>query len=388
MTSVISSLVYMRIMSWRMSAMKQLETYFKKYLKEFKPYKGFWCYEDGVILKGAMDLYKATDDLTYWQFVEHYLNEFVDQDGNLKGYKSTEYNIDHVNAGKVLFDAYQKTKDERFKVAIEHLMDQLRTHPRTKSGNFWHKNRYPHQVWLDGLYMALPFYTRYETTFNGLQNYEDIYHQFMEVYRTHRNQENGLYYHAFDESKSLFWCDKETGLSPNYWLRAEGWLLMALIDTIDQMSETIFEYYKGLIDMFIQSIVDIIPFQDEKTGLWYQVIDQMDREGNYLEVSGSAMVIYSILKGVRLNILDASYQEIALKGLNGILDVYGYEDESGYHIGGICEVAGLGSFNGVVRDGSFDYYISEKVVPDEAKGIGPLMMAYAEYLMGDCHHEN
>ncbi|CUO12618.1 Unsaturated rhamnogalacturonyl hydrolase YteR [Turicibacter sanguinis] len=368
--------------------MQQLEPYFKTYLKQFKPYKGFWCYEDGVILKGAVDLYRATNDDEYWSFVERYLNEFVDAKGTLKGYKASEYNIDHVNAGKVLFDAYQKTKDERYKVAIEHQMDQLRTHPRTKSGNFWHKNRYPYQVWLDGLYMALPFYTQYETVFNGLQNYEDIYHQFMEVYQTHRNSDNGLYYHAFDESKSLFWCDKETGLSPNYWLRAEGWLLMALIDSIDQMSETIFEYYKGLIDMFIESIDAILPFQDQQSGLWYQVIDQIDREGNYLEVSGSAMVIYSILKAIRLDILDKSYAKTALKGLQGILDIYGYEDSTGYHIGGICEVAGLGSFNGVVRDGSFDYYISEKVVPDEAKGIGPLMMAYAEYLMGGYSHEN
>ncbi len=368
--------------------MKQLEQYFKTYLKQFKPYKGFWCYEDGVILKGAVDLYRATNDLGYLDFVDQYLNDFIDEHGNLKGYEASEYNIDHVNAGKVLFDAYERTHDERYKTAIEHQMNQLKTHPRTNSGNFWHKNRYPHQVWLDGLYMALPFYTQYETTFNGLQNYEDIYHQFMEVHNKHRNPKTGLYYHAFDESKSSFWCDQETGLSPNYWLRAEGWLLMALIDSIAQMSETIFEYYKGLIDMFVECIDDIISYQDEKSGLWYQVIDQINRKGNYLEVSGSAMVIYSLLKGVRLNILDVKYQEIALKGLQGIIDVYGYEDQTGYHIGGICEVAGLGSFNGVVRDGSFQYYISEKVVADEAKGIGPLMMAYAEYLLGGESHES
>ena len=370
-----------------MVKVNQLENYFKTYLKQFKPYKGFWCYEDGVILKGAVDLYQATNDQEHLDFVDRYLSEFVNSKGELKGYQASEYNIDHVNAGKVLFHAYERTNDERFKTAIEHQMNQLRTHPKTKSGNFWHKNRYPHQVWLDGLYMALPFYTQYETTFNGLQNYEDIYHQFMEVRKTLRNPENGLYYHAYDESKSLFWCDKETGLSSNYWLRAEGWLLMALIDSIDQMSETIFEYYKGLIDMFVECIDGIIPYQDKESGLWYQVIDQMNREGNYLEVSGSAMVVYSILKGIRLNILDSSYQEIALKGLKGILDVYGYEDETGYHIGGICEVAGLGNFNGVIRDGSFEYYISEKVVPDEAKGIGPLMMAYAEYLLGGYHYE-
>lgn len=366
--------------------LSQLENYFKTYINQFKPYKGFWCYEDGVILKGALDLYLATNDEFYWSYIQNYLNEFVDQEGNLKGYQASEYNIDHVNAGKVLFFAYNKTKDERYKIAINHQMDQLLTHPRTKSGNFWHKNRYPHQVWLDGLYMALPFYTEYETTFNGRQKYEDIFNQFMNVKNILRNQETGLYYHAYDESKSMFWCDEETGLSKNYWLRAEGWLLMALIDTIDKMSETIFEYYKGLIDMFAESIDHILPYQDKNSGLWHQVIDATEFEGNYLEVSGTAMVCYAILKGVRLNILDESYKRVAIKALQGILDTYGYEDEEGYHIGGICEVAGLGSFNGVVRDGSIEYYISEKVVPDEAKGIGPLMMAYAEFLLsGDTH---
>lgn len=362
--------------------LKQLENYYKIYLNQFKPYKGFWCYEDGVILKGALDLYHATNDEFYWNYIQSYLNEFVDQAGNLKGYNASEYNIDHVNAGKVLFFAYEKTKEDRFKTAIEHQMNQLRHHPRTNSGNFWHKNRYPHQVWLDGLYMALPFYTEYETTFNGRQKYEDIYNQFMKVQEILRDSKTGLYYHAYDESKSMFWCDEQTGLSKNHWLRAEGWLLMALIDSIDKMSETIFEYYKGLIDMFAESIDHILPYQDQASGLWRQVIDATDYEGNYLEVSGTSMIIYSILKGIRLNVLDERYRVSAVKALNGIIDEYGYEDEAGYHIGGICEVAGLGSFNGIVRDGSIDYYISEKVVPDEAKGIGPLMMAYAEYLLG------
>ena len=361
----------------------QLNHYFKEFLNGFKPYKGFWCYEDGVILKGAIDLYEATTDEDYWNFVESYLNEFVAQDGTLKGYKPSEYNIDHINAGKVLFFAYEKTKDERYRQAIEQQMDQLRSHPRVSTGNFWHKNRYPHQVWLDGLYMALPFYTEYEHKFNQHRNYEDIYKQFMAVKDILKNEENALYYHAYDESKSMFWCDPKTGLSKHCWLRAEGWLLMALVDCVDKMSETIFEFYKGLIDMFAEAIKGILPYQDETTGLWRQVVDVKGRdEENYLEVSGTAMVIYAILKGVRLNLIDESYKAAAVKALQGILEVYGYEDEGDYHIGGICEVAGLGGFDGVDRDGSFEYYISEKVVPDEAKGIGPLMMAYAEYLLG------
>ena len=361
--------------------LNRLETYFKIFLKNFEPYKGFWCYEDGVILKGALDLYHATKDETYWNFVKVYLDDFVDADGNLKGYTMDEFNIDHLNAGKVLFYAYSRTKDERYRKAIEKQMDQVRSQPRIAKGNFWHKKRYPHQVWLDGLYMALPFYAEYEEKFNEHREYEDVYHQFMNVRNILKDERTGLYYHAYDDSKSMFWCNPETGLSKNFWLRAEGWLLMALVDTVDKMSETIFEYYKGLIDLSKEAITDILPYQDKKTGLWYQVIDAMDRKGNYLEVSGTSMVIYSILKGVRLNILDKSHKEIAIKSLKGILDVYGYEKDGIYHFGGIVEVAGLGSFEGVERDGTYEYYISEKVVSDEAKGIGPLMMAYSEYLL-------
>ena len=360
----------------------QLDQYFVDFLNQFKPYKGHWCYEDGVILKGALDLYHVTENEFYWNFVEAYLNEFVNTEGELKGYKATEYNIDHVNAGKILFFAYSKTKDERYRKALEQQMDQLRTHPRIPSGNYWHKNRYPHQVWLDGLYMALPFYTEYEATFNKHRQYEDIYKQFMNVKQVLKQEGTGLYYHAVDDSKTMFWCDPETGLSKHCWLRAEGWLLMALVDCVDKMSETIFEYYKGLIDMFAEAVKDILPYQDPETGLWRQVLDVSGRdEENYLEVSGTAMVIYSILKGVRLNLIDESYQEAAVKALEGIIKVYGYNENDKLHIGGICEVAGLGGFDGVERDGSFEYYISEKRVSDEAKGIGPLMMAYSEYLL-------
>lgn len=360
--------------------LNKYEPYFREFLKNFTPYKGFWCYEDGVILKGAIDLYEVTGDEFYWDFVENYLNDFVDADGNLKDYVMSEYNIDHINPGKALFLAYEKTKDERYMKALEKQMDQVRSHPRIPAGNFWHKKRYPHQVWLDGLYMALPFYTEYENKYNGHKEYEDIYNQFMNARAILRDEKTGLYYHAYDDSKEMFWADPTTGLSKNFWLRAEGWLLMALVDTVDKMSETIFEYYKGLKDLAKEAITDILPFQDEQTKLWWHVIDQGNREGNYVEVSGSAMVIYSILKGVRLDILDESLKDVAISALEGVLKTHGSEEDGKLHIGGIVCVAGLGGFDGVQRDGTYEYYISEEVVANEAKGIGPLMSAFAEYL--------
>lgn len=358
-----------------------MDSYFKEFLNNFKPYKGHWCYEDGVILKGAADLYEATGNELYWNFIERYLEEFVDEQGSLLGYTASEYNIDHVNAGKVLYLAVEKTGKEEFRIALEHQREQLRSHPRIPAGNFWHKNRYPHQVWLDGLYMALPFLAEYENKYNGHSGYDDIHRQFMTVKKVLKDPKTGLYLHAYDDSKSQFWADSQTGLSKHCWLRAEGWLLMALVDSIDKMSETIFEYYKDLVDMFKDAINAFLPYQDEKTGLWRQVVDVQGRdEENYLEVSGTAMVAYALLKGARLGILDDHHKLAGEKALQGIRSEYGYQDEAGFHIGGICEVAGLGVFDGIKRDGSFEYYISERVVPDEAKGIGPLMMAYAEYL--------
>ena len=360
--------------------LSKYEPYFKEFLKNFTPYKGSWCYEDGVILKGAIDLYTVTGAACYWHFLEGYLNDFVDSDGHLKGYTMNEYNIDHLNSGKALFFAYEQTKDERFMKAIEKQMDQIRSHPRIPAGNFWHKRRYPHQVWLDGLYMALPFYTEYERKYHGHQAYEDIYKQFMNVRAILKDEATGLYYHAYDDSKSVFWADPETGLSENFWLRAEGWLLMALVDTVDQMSETIFEYHKGLKDLAKEAVIDLLPFQDEKTGMWWHVIDQGGRAGNYVEVSGTAMVVYAILKGIRLHFLNESLKAVAIRAFEGILKTYGYEEAGKFHIGGTVCVAGLGEFDGVRRDGTYAYYISERVVADEAKAIGPLMSAYAEYL--------
>ncbi|MCL2558872.1 MAG: glycoside hydrolase family 88 protein [Turicibacter sp.] len=360
--------------------MNKLEPYFKAFLNQFTPYKGFWCYEDGVVLKGAMDLYEVTGEACYWDFIETYLNDFVDAEGSLKGYAVAEYNIDHIHPGKILFFAYEKTKDERFRKAIEKQMDQLRNHPRLPSGNFWHKGRYSQQLWLDGLYMALPFYAEYENKYNGHKEYEDIYNQFLAARTLLRDEKTGLYYHAYDDSRLMFWSDPYTGRSENFWLRAQGWLLMALVDTADKMSETIFEYHKALKDFAKDTIMETLAFQDAQTQLWWQVMDQGGRAGNYVETSGSAMIIYTILKGIRLNILDESLKEVAVRALESLLAVHGYEEDGKLRIGGMVGTCGVGDYEGVRRDGTYDYYVSEAVVVDDAKGVGLLMSTYAEYL--------
>lgn len=339
-----------------------------------------WNYEDGCVLMGALQLYEATQEKRYKEFVINYLDKAIENDGCIKGYEETMYNIDSVAPGKVLFFAYEETGDEKYRVAIEALMNQLRNHPRTKSGNFWHKNIYPNQIWLDGLYMAQPFYMAYETKFNHTDNYKDIIDQFKNVRKYIYNEQKGLYYHAYDEARVQMWADKETGLSPNFWIRSMGWYLMAIIDTLDEISKEAVKEYGYLSDLFKEAIDGILQYQDKETKMFYQVIDRADVENNYLETSGTSMVAYAIMKGARLGVLDAkAYGKIGKEIFESLIEQRLIEEDGALALTGICAVAGLGPKE--ARDGSVEYYLSEPIVSNEQKAVGATMMAYAQYLM-------
>lgn len=355
--------------------------FIKSYLGQYKNFKDHWNYEDGCILIGCVQLYEATGDDYYKEFVIRYMKDYILDDGTIANYNKEEYNIDSINSGKVLFFLYEETGDERYRLAIDRLMDQLATHPRTQCGNFWHKKIYPNQIWLDGLYMAQPFYMAYETKYNHKKGYNDIINQFDNVRKYIYNEEKGLYYHAYDEAKIQHWANKETGLSPNFWLRSMGWYLMALVDTIDEMSKEIFEHYKDLEALFKEAIKGILQYQDyNESKLFYQVIDRADIENNYLETSGTAMIAYSILKGCHMGILSKEkYQPIGEEIILKLTEHKLIEEEGRMALHGICSVAGLGP--GETRDGSVEYYLSEKVVSDDPKGVGPYMMAYAKWFM-------
>ncbi|WP_294096494.1 glycoside hydrolase family 88 protein [uncultured Cetobacterium sp.] len=357
------------------------EKYIADYLKSYEPYKGKWCYEDGCLLQGTMLLYKATEDKKYLEFVYEYLKEFVGENGVIKGYDKSEFNIDNINAGKVLFDAYNFTGDEKYRKAIEKLHEQILEHPRVSQGNFWHKKRYENQVWLDGLYMVEPFYIRYETEFNGKRNYADIFKHFVNVRENMFDENKKLHYHGWDTAKKCSWIVPETGLSKNFWLRAIGWHLMAMVDTLEYMSEEIFNEYRGLQILFKEAIRGIDQYRDLEKDMWYQVVDKQTETGNYLETSGSLMVAYSMMKGARLGYISEKYSEIGKKAFEGVCKEYLEEKDNGsLALGGICLVAGLGGFNGENRDGSYEYYLSEPVVEDDVKGSGIFLMAYSEYL--------
>ena len=340
-------------------------------------------YIDGCMMTSLLEMYKTTKDEKYINFVKKFVDYYVFEDGTIRGYDPLKYSTDDICESRVLFDLLDLTKEEKYDKAIELTFSQIKTHPRTKEGNFWHKGIYPNQIWLDGLYMAQPFYTRYQTL-RGKMNYADIINQFKNVRKLMFDDKAKLYYHGYDSERTMFWADKKTGLSKNFWLRSIGWFTVALVDVLDYMDEQMYDEYNTIKALLKETIDGILEYQDKDSKMFYQVPNYPGRKGNYLETSGSAMVSYAILKGVRLEALPPRYQQIGLDIFDGICNKYLSSDENGdLNLGGICLVAGLGPENNLRRDGSYEYYISEPVVNNDAKGVGPLVMAYTEVIKAD-----
>lgn len=345
--------------------------------------KPVWNYIDGCMMTSLLELYKTTKEEKYIDFVKKFVDYYVFDDGSIRGYDPLKYSTDDVCESRILFDLYDLTKNEKYNKAIELTYSQVKTHPRTKEGNFWHKKIYPNQVWLDGLYMMQPFYTRYQTLRNG-KDYQDIVKQFSNVRNIMFDSKYKLYYHGYDSSKSIFWADKETGLSKNFWLRSIGWFTVGLVDVLDYMDEQMYDEHNTIKKLLKETIDGILQYQDEDSKMFYQVPNFKGREGNYLETSGSSMIAYAILKGVRLEALPERYKKIGQDIFNGICKKYlSVKPDGDLNLGGICLVAGLGPENNLRRNGSYEYYISEPVVENDAKGVGPLIMAYTEMIKID-----
>ena len=349
-------------------------------IKSGKP--STWNYIDGCMIKAILDLYAIKGDKKFLKFADDFIDYFVQDDGSIKSYNPEDYNIDNVNAGKTLFELYKLTGKEKYKKAIETIYSQVKNQPRTEEGNFWHKKIYPNQVWLDGMYMGQPFYMQYEVEYNDCKNCRDSYNQFLNVYDKMRDPKTGLYYHGYDYSRKAFWCDKVTGLSRNFWLRALGWYAMALIDTISVMPDNMAEEKTKLSSIYKELIDSMLKYQSEN-GMWYQVVNLGGIPSNYLETSGSSIFAYAIMKSVRMGILDESYFKYGEKAFNGVCEKYLSEKGGELQLDGICLVAGLGPEDNTRRDGTFGYYMSEPVVSNDAKGVGPLVLAYIEILYNE-----
>lgn len=339
--------------------------------------KPAWNYIDGCMMTSLYSIYKLTGNKKYLDFIDAFVDYYVFEDGSIRGYDLETYNLDNLNEGRILFDLYAETGKEKYNKAIELLHRQIEGQPRIAIGNFWHKAIYPDQVWLDGLYMAQVFYTRYVGE-RGDGDYSDIVNQFTNVFNNMYDKSKRLYYHGWDYSRKAFWADKETGLSKSFWLRSVGWYTVGLADAIGYMKDE--QAKEKLIEIFRQTIEGLERYIDPEKKMFYQVVDQMGREGNYLETSGSSMIAYAMMKGARLGIIDKRFAGVGRQVFDGICNEYLSETDGKLNLGGICLVAGLGPETNRRRDGTYGYYISEPIVENDAKGTGPFVMAYTELL--------
>lgn len=341
-----------------------------------------WDYTTSLFGLSLLQLSEATGKDGYAEWGAKTVESFIAPDGTIRTYKRADYNIDMIPPGKVLLWRYERGHREPHLVKALHTMrDQMREHPRTSEGGFWHKLRYPHQMWLDGLFMASPFLAHYAKVFEEPALFDDVANQFILMDRHAYDAKAGLHTHAWDEKRQQPWADPQTGRSPNFWSRGIGWFGMGLVDTLDFFSPTHPQVEE--INEILRRVADgIVRWQDPASGLWWQVTDQGDREGNYLEATASSMFVYTLAKGINHGYLEREkYLPAAIKGYEGIIRDFIRRDPDGLiSLTRCCEVAGLGytSSSGRPRDGSFEYYISEPIVDNDLKGVGPFIMAGME----------
>lgn len=345
-------------------------------LKNYSPAQWKWHYEHGLMVWAIAEAGRVHREARFTRLAKDWIDHFVTENGEIRTYHSGDYNLDQINPGRLLFSLYREANEPRYAAAIKLLRYQLQHQPRTLSRGFWHKNIYPNQMWLDGLYMAEPFLAEYARRFDEPVAFMEVAHQICLIEEHTRDEKTGLLYHAWDESKTQRWADPTTGCSPNFWGRAIGWYVMAIVDVLDHFPREQAQR-PDLIAILNRTARALVKVQDETSGLWYQILDLPDRAGNYLEASASAMFVYAFAKGVREGYLAQDYLLSARRGYHGLLQNLIKVDSQGLlTLEGTCGGAGLGGEP--YRDGSFEYYVSEKIIPNDPKGVGPFILAALE----------
>jgi len=334
-----------------------------------------WDYAVGLYTLSLIRLSERIQVPRYWKSAGAIIGSFLGADGQITGFRVADYNLDNVNSGKTALALYRLTQEERYRQAAVILRRQLDAQPRTGDGGFWHKQRYPHQMWLDGIYMEAPFYAEFAQRFREPPAAFDEVARQIHLAGLHTyDAKSGLFFHAWDESREQPWANKATGTSPSFWSRAIGWYAMALVDTLDYFPAD-HPSRPELIDWLRKVSAGVARYQDADSGLWYQVTDQGGRPGNYLEATGSSMFVYALAKGINRGYLPRDYVPVVLKGYAGLVDKLLKVDAQGrVTVTHCCAGAGLG----YGRDGSYEYYLSEPVVDNDLKGVGPFILAGIE----------
>ncbi len=361
-----------------------------------------WAYEEGVLLDGIAAEWHATADPNDFAYIKAAVDKHVTADGAITGYKPEGHTLDDVEMGRAALLVYRVTQQDKYAKAAKFLEDQLALQPRTASGGYWHKQTYPNQMWLDGAYMAEPFRAAYAATFQQPADFDDIARQLLLMDEHMRDPKTGLLRHGWDESKAMPWADKTTGLSPEVWGRAMGWYVVALADVLDWFPKD-HPQRAALVAALNRNIAAVIKAQDAGTGLWWEVMSQPPHNGpamvkqpdgsirvgmehsangNYLEASASCMFTYAIAKGVRMGYLPPSDEAAAKHAWEGILAKFITETPDGaVTLHGTVSVGGLGGTP--YRAGDFAYYLREKVVDNDPKGIGAYLLAGSEMDQAD-----
>jgi unsaturated rhamnogalacturonyl hydrolase len=341
---------------------------------ENKP--GEWAYEEGVLLDGMAAQWHATANNADFKYIKDAVDKYVTEDGMIRGYKSDAHSLDDIEMARAVLEVYRVTRQPKYAKAAKFVHDQLAIQPRTASGGYWHKQIYPNQMWLDGAYMAEPFRAAYAATFHEPGDFDDIAKQLLLMDAKMRDPKTGLLRHGWDESKQMKWADAATGLSPEIWARAMGWYAMALVDVLDWMPAD-HPQRAALVTALNRTAVAVRAYQDKKTGLWWQVMDKGGRPGNYTEASASSMFVYALAKGVRMGYLPQSYKANARFGWEGIQKAFVSTGPDGLMVlNGTVKVGGLGGTP--YRSGTFDYYVDEKTIANDAKGVGAFLLAGSE----------
>ncbi|HTS18892.1 MAG TPA: glycoside hydrolase family 88 protein [Verrucomicrobiae bacterium] len=337
--------------------------------------KARWDYTTGLFTLSLLKLHERVHDPRYVAYSDAVIGSFITSNGAIHTYKFEDYSLDNIDPGRTALELYELTGDERYRKAVDRLREQLRVQPRTSEGGFWHKQRYPHQMWLDGLYMAEPFYTEYASRFREPKtSFDDVAKQIQLIAAHTYDPRADLFYHGWDESREQKWANKETGTSPSFWGRAMGWYAMALVDVLDYFPAN-HPARTDIVATLRKLCAGIGKYQDPATGLWYQVVDQGGRQGNYLEASASCMFVYTLAKAVNHGYISRAYVPATVKGYRGIIEKLIRVDERGQvSLTHCCLVAGLGG----PRDGSYEYYLKERVVDNDLKGVGPFILAGIE----------
>jgi rhamnogalacturonyl hydrolase YesR/lysophospholipase L1-like esterase len=339
-----------------------------------------WNYEQGLMLEAFRQMSLHTGDQRYFTFVRQNLEQYIEPDGAIRTYKRTEFNLDQIGPGRAVLALSEATGDSRYRIAADTLRAQLRHHPRTHEGGFWHKQIYPSQMWLDGLFMAEPFYAMYASRYGDREAFDDIVNQFVYAYRHTRDEKTGLLTHAWDESRQQRWADPETGRSHHFWGRSLGWFGMALVDVLDFIPVD-HPRRDTLLVMLRELCATMLHYRDPQSCTWYQIVDMGGRDSNYLEASVSTMIAYVYAKGANRGYLDPQYLVEAQRTFDGIIRTFVTVDVQGFvNLHKTVMVGGLGG--DPYRDGSYAYYMSEKLRTNDMKGYGPFLLAAIELEKG------